>query len=184
MDGTLTEELLDFDAIRKEIGLPAEGGILEHLSQMRMDERVRAEGIVDRHEMAAAEGCRLHEGAAEVLAALRGRGVKTALLTRNSLGCARRILGRHGLGLDHVATREDVPHKPHGDSILNITRKLKIGAEQTLMVGDYHYDLQAASAAGCASALLRVAGEWPSFAGMATYRIRKLMDVLTLVEGK
>ena len=79
MDGTLTEELLDFAAIRAEIGLPEKAPILEHLATLPASERVRAEEILHRHEMVAAAKCRPQEGAAEVLAELKGRGVATAL---------------------------------------------------------------------------------------------------------
>jgi HAD superfamily hydrolase (TIGR01509 family) len=185
MDGTLTEELLDFEAIRRDIGLPAEGGILEHLSRMEGEARARAEGILDGHEIAAAERCVLHEGAVEVLAALKELGVKTGLLTRNSKGCAATVLGRHGLSLDFVATREDRPHKPHPDSILNIVRKAGVDAGQTLMVGDYLYDLQAAEAAGVDGALLLVrdGGKAPGYASMARYCVRSLRDVVGIVRG-
>ena len=180
MDGTLTEELLNFDAIRAEIGLPEKAPILEHIAQLSPPARARAEEILHRHEMSAAETCVLHEGAAEVLAALKSRGVATALLTRNSAACAGSVLARHGLSLDLVATREHVPHKPHGDSILNITRRLRILPEQTLMVGDYLYDLQAAKNAGTDSALLVKPGLLPEFAAMATYTIHHLQEVLSL----
>jgi phosphoglycolate phosphatase-like HAD superfamily hydrolase len=181
MDGTLTEELLDFDLIRRDIGLPAEGGILEHLAGMPPPDRRRADAILDRHELAAADASVLHDGAAAVLDGLARRGVRTALLTRNSTACADRILGRHRLSLDWVATREHLPHKPHPDSILNITRRLGVDPRQTLMVGDYLYDLQAAAAAGVDSALLCVKPAWPAFAEQATHRVRRLTDLLPLV---
>ena len=185
MDGTLTEELLDFAAIREEIGVPSEvKGILEHIAELGEEERRRAEEILHRHEITAADACELHVGAEEVLAGLRERGVKTALLTRNSAACAERVLSRHSLELDYVATRDNRPHKPHPDSILNITRRLGISPGETLMVGDYLYDLQAAEAAGTDSALLLEGKrELPAFAPMATYCIRELREVLRLVEG-
>src|SRR5437016_3463277 len=96
MDGTLTQELLDFDAIRAEIGLGA-GGILEQIAHMNTVDRARAEEILHRHEMTAADACELQPRAMETLAELKRRGITTALLTRNSGACAERILGRHGL---------------------------------------------------------------------------------------
>jgi phosphoglycolate phosphatase-like HAD superfamily hydrolase len=190
MDGTLTEELLDFPAIRRDIGLPDEGGILEHIHRMSESDKARANAILDRHELAAADTCILHEGAADVLAALHRRGIHTALLTRNSRQCAEVVLARHGLQLDYVATREHLPHKPHPDSVLNILRHFRtqypdaaaIGPRQTLVVGDYLYDLQAAAAAGADSALLCVKDELPPFANQATYRIRRLADLLPIVD--
>jgi len=184
MDGTLTVELIDFPAIRSEIGVPAGGGILEYIAALAPADQARAQIILHRHEMAAAQSCRLHEGAVETLAALRGLGVKTAILTRNSPECARTVLGRHGLasGWDHISTRDDLPHKPHADSILRITHKLEVPIRHTLMVGDYLYDVQAARNAGCDSALLCEAGELPAFADIATYRIGGLMELLTIVQ--
>jgi HAD superfamily hydrolase (TIGR01549 family) len=180
MDGTLTQELLDFAAIRREIGLPEKAPILESIARMPAKERRRAEEILHRYETSAAETCTMHEGAAEVLAALAARGIRTALLTRNSGASVRKVLGRHGLALDAVATREDVPHKPHRDSILNLTRRLGILPEQTLMVGDYLYDVQAAANAGVDSALLCVKAELPEFAAKATYVVRSLREVLVI----
>jgi HAD superfamily hydrolase (TIGR01549 family) len=181
MDGTLTEALLDFEALRLEIGLPKKAPILEHLAAMGAEERARAEAILHRHEMAAGEKCQMHEGAAELLEGLKLRGVATALLTRNSMACTARVLARHKLALDVVATREQVPHKPHGDSILNIVRRLRMSPEQTLMVGDYLHDVQAARNAGVDCALLCKPGPVPEYAGLATYTIRRLGEVLGLV---
>lgn len=180
MDGTLVHEMLDFDAIRRDIGLSAGQPILEGIAELLPAQRTEALEILDRHEMAAAAACVAHDGAAEVLCSLRRGGIKTALLTRNSAICARRVLAEHQLELDLVATRENVPHKPHPDSILNITRQLGILPRQTLMVGDYLYDLQAAAGAGVASALLCANGRRPDFADQATWCITELREVLGL----
>jgi len=185
MDGTLTEELLDFTAIRREVGVSDGVGLLEHMANLSGPSRTRAHDILHRHEMSAAESCVLHAGAHEVLAALAERGIHRALLTRNSAACARRVIERHALVLDHISTREDLPHKPHGDSILNIVRRFGALVEQTLMVGDYLYDLQAAHAAGTDSALLWMKPEAPpDFAAMATYTLSGLQDVLALVSNR
>jgi HAD superfamily hydrolase (TIGR01549 family) len=180
MDGTLTEELLDFDAIRRDIGLPVGTPILEAIAQLTASHQARAHAILNDHEMTAASKAVLHEGAREVLVELRRHGVRTALLTRNSAACAQRVLTTHGLQLDWVATRENLPHKPHGGSILNIVHAMGITPTQTLMVGDYLYDLQAAANAGVASALLCLRQHRPAFADQATWCIDSLMEVLSL----
>jgi len=116
---------------------------------------------------------------------LKSEGIKTALLTRNSLRSTTRILARHSLTLDHIATREDRPHKPHRDSILNIVRHFGVLREQTLMVGDYLYDLQAARRAWVRSVLIRHRDEpLPVFAPLATYTARSLHEVLELATGR
>jgi phosphoglycolate phosphatase-like HAD superfamily hydrolase len=190
MDGTLTEELLDFAKIRQEIGAPEKSPILEFINGLHAAEQARAHAILHRHEMAAAEVCLVRDGAAETLAALKLAGIRTALLTRNSAACARSVLQRHGLKLDVVATREDLPHKPHRDAIWNILRKFAGGngeaeklVEQTLMVGDYLYDVQTAANAGVASALLCAKPELPAFAEQATYVVRHLREVVDIAVG-
>ena len=78
--------------------------------------------------------------------------------------------------------REDLPHKPHPDAILNIMRKFSVPVRQTLMIGDYLYDLQTAAAAGVDSVLFCSKTDFPDFADMATYRIRRLCDLLGICE--
>ncbi len=148
-------------------------------------DQARAHAILDRHETAAAASSALHDGAREVLAELRNAGVRTALLTRNSRRSAETTLERHRLRLDCLATREDLPYKPHPDSLLNIVREMAVAAEQTLMVGDYLYDLQAAAAAGVDSALLCPPHEpRPEFYNQATYAVGNLHEVLAIVQGR
>ena len=53
LDGTITKPYLDFDAIRREIGI-ASGTILEAMQGMEAAERLRAQAIVLRHEWEAA----------------------------------------------------------------------------------------------------------------------------------
>ena len=184
MDGTLTRGQVDFVAIRREIGLPENGPILEYITQFPPEPRQKALEILHRYEAAAAETCTLQEGALELLAALKERHIRTALLTRNSAICTSNVLGRHKLVLDHVSTREHLPHKPHGDAILKITRQMRISREQTLMVGDYLYDLQTARNAGVDSALLCVEdGPLPDYAPMATYVLKSLAEILALVDN-
>jgi len=181
MDGTLTEELLDFDAIRREIGLPEKAPILEHIDKLPAEQQTRAHQILHRHEMSAAQTCILHDGAREVLHNLHAANIATAILTRNSLPCAQAVLKRHNLATQALYTRENKPHKPHADSILNVTRRFHILPEQTLMVGDYLYDLQAAANARVDSALLVARpGPLPDFAPMATYILHSLRDLLTI----
>src|SRR3954453_3083841 len=84
MDGTLIHQRLDFEAIRREIGLPTGTPLLEALEQLPPAERDRAWEGLDRHELTAAAGAEVLPGVAEFLAWLDDRGVRRAVLTRNS----------------------------------------------------------------------------------------------------
>ena len=83
MDGTLTEPILDFDAMRAEIGLPDGVPILEHLDGLTAAERAHAEGVLLRHERAAIAQATLADGCADLLGHLRDRDIPIGMLTRN-----------------------------------------------------------------------------------------------------
>jgi len=116
LDGTLLDSPLDFDAIRCEIGLPDGQPILEALEGLPPPERARAEAVINRHETEAVRASHLIPGATDLLAWLRARGLKVALLTRNSRASVEAAARRHGLAFDAAVTREDHEPKPspHG----------------------------------------------------------------------
>lgn len=180
MDGTLTRPCFDFEAIRREIGLPDEPWlpILESLELMTPAERQRAEEILLRHEEAVAETCDLWDDAVEVVSRLRGAGVLTALLTRNSRQSAERVLARHGLTFPIVHTREDGPIKPAPDPVLTVCRQLGVPPAQAWVVGDYLFDVQSGNAAGATTVLMIGDAPRPDYADQADFVIRRLSELL------
>ena len=154
LDGTLVHSELDFDVIRSQIGIPT-GSVLEALEQMPHDQRRRATEILDRHEARSAAEATLDASAHNVLAILDGRGLKIALLTRNSRASVDTALTRHNLRFDFIRSREDHPVKPSPEPVLAICAALNVQPARTLVVGDYLFDLQSANQAGARSVLLR-----------------------------
>ena len=61
MDGTLTKPMLDFPAIKAEMGIGSRP-ILEAMAEMDANARVAAEEILDRHEETAAMKSDLNDG--------------------------------------------------------------------------------------------------------------------------
>ena len=98
MDGTLTRPLLDFDAIRAEIGVS--GPILEAIRDFDPARRAAADAVIDRHELDAAERSTLNDGCEPLLDLIAAHGLPTALITRNSCRCMNLVLARHGLRFD------------------------------------------------------------------------------------
>ena len=154
LDGTLTEPLLDFEAMRREIGIAPGLPILEALEGSSAAERARAEEILRRHELAAIEAAVLSDGCVELLGLLAERRVPMSILTRNMRDAVTAFTRRFKLTFVSVYTREDGPPKPspHGAALL--CRAMGIPAAETLAVGDYKYDVIAARSAGCRTALV------------------------------
>jgi HAD superfamily hydrolase (TIGR01509 family) len=180
MDGTLTDSPLDFDLIRRESGIPAGRPVLEFMESADSATRDRVQAVLDRHEEHAAHACTLRSGAREVTDALRGRGVRTALLTRNSARAVETVLGRFGLSFDICLAREDSEPKPSPQPVRLIAERLGLEPGELLVVGDYVFDMQAGRAAGATTVLVRSA-KLPEPPREADYVIDELAELLAFV---
>jgi phosphoglycolate phosphatase len=166
MDGTLVSQELDFEAIRREIGLPSGVPLLEALAKLDFDTRQAADLILDRHECLAAERATVIAGVVEVLEWLEVRSIRKAVLTRNSRRSAETVLNRCGLRFDPIVAREDSPPKPNPHGIWQICEAWQIVPADVLMIGDYLYDVEAGRNAGARTALVTHGRDWP-FAHLA-----------------
>ena len=180
LDGTLIHSPLDFAAIRAEIGLGA-GPVLETIALLEGEERRRAEAILNRHEESAARSSRLADGVREVFDHLREKRVGIAILTRNSRASLEIALRAHGLDADATRSRDDAPFKPSPEPVLSLCRQLGVAPGETLVVGDYLFDVEAANAAGAVSVLL-LDGRNASFAPRARWTIRDLPELIALLD--
>ena len=183
LDGTITRPYLDFDGIRAELSLAPQQPVLEAMERMSAEQRAQARTVLERHEEEAARNSELYDGAHDVLAELRRRGVAVGLLTRNSRQSVATVLKKHGLLFDFVRTREDGALKPSAEPVLAICRALGAAPERTLTVGDFLFDIQAGAAAGTTTALMLGDKELPAFAGEADFVIRRLEEVLTILDA-
>jgi HAD superfamily hydrolase (TIGR01549 family) len=147
MDGTLTEPMLDFAAMKAEMGI-GDRPILEALAEMGEDARRRAEAILHRYEDEAARLSTLNPGCRELLAWLEDRKIRTALITRNSRSSVKTVLATHGLPIDVLITREDAPPKPDPEPLYQACRRLEVAPADTWMVGDGEFDVRAGLNAG------------------------------------
>lgn len=182
LDGTLLRAQLDFDAMRREIGLPPGITILEGMEELDDAGRERAARIVARHEARAAEASRLMPGAEALLARLRREGVKLAVLTRNSRASLGRACRRHGLAFDAAVTREDMTPKPSPDGVHHLMEACGADPEETVVVGDYRYDIEAGAAAGCRTVALAPEPP-PPWAAEATWQAADLEAVGRILDG-
>ena len=175
LDGTLLEPSLDFHAIRAEIGLPPVVPILETMLALEPEARRRAFAILDRHEAEAAARSELMPGAKELLAALRRRGLKLAVLTRNSRVSVDAACRRHGLEFDAVSTRETHRPKPDPDGVHGLMKAFGAAAGETVVVGDYRFDIEAGRSAGVRTiAILAQPKPWAEDATFVTYSLAEV----------
>ncbi len=180
MDGTLTVPMFDFPRIKAEIGLPACEPILEAMEKMDPTQRRAAEIILHRHENEAAEAATLNPGCIELLQWLKSRGVRTALVTRNRRRSVETVLGRWGLSLDVLITREDGKFKPDPEPLLAACRRLEVEPQTAWMIGDGQYDIEAGLAAGIATVWVSH-GKARPFAAEPWRQVRDLIELIKLM---
>lgn len=179
MDGTLTRPMLDFDAIRAEIGI--EGPILESMNRMNPADRRRADEILDCHERHAAEQSELNEGCRDLLSLTATLRLPTALITRNSRSSVDIVLAKHGLRFDLLVSREIEPPKPHPAPLLFACATLGVEPAEAWMIGDGSHDIEAAVAAGVPSVWIDH-GTRPTFTALPTRTVSTLSDLHQLLQ--
>jgi len=185
LDGTITQPNFDFDTIREEMGLERDSGpVLESMEKMTPQQRQHAEEILHFHERRAVIESRLNAGAKRTLSALRKAGIHIGILTRNKRSNALAIARKHNLKFDAVVDREDGPVKPDAFGVLRICEQFGVKPEETLLVGDYLFDLLCAKAAGAVAVLLANHNRAAEFAGHADFTVENIGQILQIVEDK
>lgn len=184
LDGTITQPFFDFDAIREEIGLDKNSGpILEAMQKMPPNQRKNAEKILHYHEQKAVIESKLNDGAKKTLEALHRAKINIGILTRNKRHNALAIAKKHALEFDAVVDRDDGPVKPDAFGVSRICEQFGVRPEETLMVGDYLFDLLCAKAAGAVSVLLTNHRHADEFAGHADFCVERIDQILEIIKN-
>jgi HAD superfamily hydrolase (TIGR01509 family) len=153
LDGTVVENAYDWAKIRQELG---DGGvsILSYICGLEEPERSRKWAILERHEAEQTARSVLREGIRELLAFLKCRGVRAALVTNNSRKNTIYLLEKFGLGFDRVITRESGLWKPSGAPFRDVLEAFGISGGECCVIGDTRFDVLAAMDAGIGSIFL------------------------------
>ena len=181
MDGTLTIATHDFVAMREALGLPDDSSILEGIAAKPEAERARLSAKLNELELEYARDARPQPGAAELLEALRSRGARLAILTRNDKQLAELTLDVCGLRTFFddalILGRDEHAPKPAPDGIVHLMQHWNATHGSTVMVGDYVYDLKAGRAAGVTTVHFDEQGlfRWPE---LTDVRVQRLADIL------
>ena len=152
LDGTLTVSAHDFEHIRSELGLAPQTPILEALRAMPEAEAAPLWESLNELEFYYAGKASVMEGAEELLQILHANGCQLAILTRNTMPVVEQTLRAcaidHFFPLEHILDRDACIPKPSPDGIRHLLEFWQAEVEDTVMVGDYLYDLEAGKGAG------------------------------------
>ena len=182
LDGTITQPFFNFDAIRGEIGLARDSGpLLESMEKMTSQQRQNAEKILHYHEQKAVTESKLNANAKQTLSALRSAGINIGILTRNKRENALAIAKKHDLEFDTVIGREDGPVKPDAFGVLRICEQFGVEPKETMLVGDYLFDLLSAKAAGAVAVLLANHSQADEFAEHADFCVEDISRILEII---
>ena len=130
--------------------------LVERSLETRAVRGIDVEAVVARfhshYTRTVATEARLYPGAREGIDALREAGRRIAVVTNKPRTYSERLLAytQVAASLDAIVAGDDgITRKPAGDMLLAACGRMKVRAEQTLMVGDSDNDVLAARAAGC-----------------------------------
>ncbi len=188
-DGTLTRAgSLDFAALRARIGCPKAQPVLEFIAGLPSPEaRASASRILDDFETEAARRSCPNDGAEDLIADLRRRGLKLGIITRNSTQSVTRAFENFrrasAADFDVILTR-DHAHlpKPSPEAVLVAARRFGLQPEEVLMVGDFTFDIEAGRAAGARTVFLT--NGTPAAPGAATpdFVVARLAEIRTVLD--
>ncbi|MDR1241850.1 MAG: HAD family hydrolase [Deltaproteobacteria bacterium] len=176
-DGTLSVLTLDFAQMRKSAkqGLenllrpelmagydenkPVMEALAAILPQLTKETALAARELVEQNlvefEIAAARKSRLFPFVRPILARLRRKRIKTAVITRNCRAAITVVFPDYAEYCAILLTRNDVARvKPHPGHLLSAFPAMGVKPEEALMVGDHPMDITAGKNAGCKSAAL------------------------------
>lgn len=172
LDGTLVDSRLDFEAIRRDMGLPSGTPILEAMAKIpRGPDLDRMNEVLHQHELRSAQGATLFDGVVDLLQWIDELPIPKAILTRNSRICTDLVMDRLNLKFSHVLTREDAPPKPDPAGLLTICNHWNLPPADVIFCGDYVFDLEAGRRAGMRT-ILFAPGILSEFADQADLVLR------------
>jgi HAD superfamily hydrolase (TIGR01509 family) len=184
LDGTLTVSAHDFEHMRRELGLEPQVPILEALHAMPDDMAAPLWEALNELEFYYAGKASIMQGANELLQKLHDKGRQLAILTRNTMPVVEHTLQACSIDqffpLDHILDRDSCIHKPSPDGIQRLLKFWQADADDTVMVGDFLYDLEAGKGAGVATVHLDTRGDvdWSEFTDIRVEGLGEIIEYI------
>jgi HAD superfamily hydrolase (TIGR01549 family) len=186
LDGTLTVPVHDFPAIRSALGMTdGDPDILRFLANLPPVEAEARHARLIEIEYELADKTAAAPGAGRLLDLLLRRDARVGILTRNTREIALHTLGQIGLKGYFTAAdilgRDEAAPKPHPEGIEKLLGAWGSVPDETVMVGDYLFDLQVGRAAGTATIHVDRSGafRWPELADMSVETLEELAEVMS-----
>ncbi len=175
----------DVNMLLGTFGEPLEISIDKMLPEFSRDDAMR---IYREYQYCNFKGLiSLFPGVVEILRELKGKDIKTAIVTSRLRRTTMEGIEKFDLHdfFDTVVTMEDTKkHKPDAEPAFEALRRLDIEAERAIMVGDSKFDIMCARNAGVKSVLVdwSVAAQAESgIENKADFKIRSLKELLDFV---
>ncbi len=158
LDDTIVENTIPFSEMRErilgEMGIEEAPRHLYEFLKARGEEYLK---ILEREEIRRAKKARIASSLPSVLEFLKERGIKKAVLTRNSKKATMIALGDYAKEFDAIITREDeFEPKPSDEAVNYLLKKFNVSRDECMVVGDYDYDIIAGKSAGCITVGVRM----------------------------
>lgn len=181
MDGTLTNAMHDFDAMRSELDLPAGVPILEALAAMDPAEATIKHKALDDMELLIAADATPQPGSEALLEHLKAQGANLGIVTRNGREIANVTLKACGLydffSDQSIVSRDCCIAKPDPAGVNLLLSRWAGKPADAVMVGDYLFDLKAGHSAGTMTVHMDIDGqfEWPEITDVAVTSLTELL---------
>ncbi len=184
MDGTLTVACHDFNAIRRQLGMPENKPILEEIKKLPVAQAQQVHQQLYDIELELAYQAQPQPDVERLLGILSESGYNLGILTRNSLEIAFTTLKACGL-VDYfkpqnVLGRECCAPKPDPEGILKLISQWAVDPSETVMVGDYWFDLKSGYTAGTHTIHFDVNSSnlWPD---VTHFRIKSFAEITDII---
>jgi len=187
-DGTLTRPgTLDFTRIKAELGCPLDQPVLEFIQGLPTAVlRQKALRALDRFETAGAQNSRPNHGAEDLLSWLQEHDIRSGIISRNSLRSIKTALQNFKTigpaDFDLIVSRDDpLAPKPSPEGVLWACSQLGIAPGETMLVGDFVFDMEAGQRAGAVTVLIDNGSSAPSSPVSSDHNVSCLSEVPKLI---
>ena len=163
----------------------ADTDILRFLASLPSDEAEARHARLIEIEYELADLTAAAPGAVRLLDRLLKRDARVGILTRNTREIALHTLGQIGLkgyfSAADILGRDEAAPKPHPEGIEKLLTSWGREPDETVMVGDYLFDLQVGRAAGTATIHVdsSCAFRWPELADLSVATLDELVEAMS-----